>query len=312
MFTSAASSRMFHIDRELDYNAVIGSDHRESWGSSQLYPAIVRVHTEMPPQDVPLHWHLGMELVYVRRGSVMMFVDGSEITICEGQLCLVGPKALHSIHPCPRGNEQNVLSISFDGEYLSRMCPDLAGWRIKQGVVYGFGGIVDGELLGLCERITLCVDGEESPLRMIELNSLLYQLLLHICTRCAEDARSSESSASSSLRKTGEPQEFTEYMERHYAEKITIGQIAEHFGYSREYFSRLFKRGTGVTPDQYLTEIRLQSALDDLLNGADTVAQVSERNGFANVKSFSKAFKERFSETPSSFRRGRLRVNRKE
>ena len=66
MFTPAASSRMFHIDSELDYDAVIGSDHRESWGSSQLYPAIVRVHTEMPPQDVPLHWHLGMELVYVR------------------------------------------------------------------------------------------------------------------------------------------------------------------------------------------------------------------------------------------------------
>lgn len=180
---------MFHIDRELDYNAVIGSDHRESWGSSQLYPAIVRVHTEMPPQDVPLHWHLGMELVYVRRGNVMMFVDGSEITIHEGQLCLVGPKALHSIHPQPHGNEQNVLSISFDGEYLSRMCPDLAGWRINQGIVYGFDGIADGELLGLCERITLCVDGEESPLRMVELNSLLYQLLLHICTRCAQGVR---------------------------------------------------------------------------------------------------------------------------
>ncbi len=30
---------------------------------------------------------------------------------------------------------------------------------------------------------------------------------------------------------------------------------------------------------------------------------MSERNGFANVKSFSKAFKERFSETPASFRR---------
>ena len=311
---------MFHIDRELDYNAVIGSDHRESWGSSQLYPAIVRVHTEMPPQDVPLHWHLGMELVYVRRGDVMMFIDGSEIMIHEGQLCLVGPKALHSIHPQPHGNEQNVLSISFDGEYLSRMCPDLAGLQLNQGVTYGFGGIADGELLGLCERITLCVDSGESPLQIIELNALLYQLLLHICVRCTVDVRSAESTAvptaastaASTLQKTGELQAFTEYMERHYTGKIAVGQIASHFGYSREYFSRLFKRGIGVTPDQYLTEIRLQSALDDLLSGDETIVQIAERNGFANVKSFSKAFKKRFCATPAAFRRERLYENRKE
>lgn len=291
---------MFHIDSELDYDAVIGSDHRESWGSSQLYPAIVRVHTEMPPQDVPLHWHLGMELVYVRHGDVVLFIDGAETTIHGGQLCLIGPKALHSIHPRPRGSGQNVLSISFDGEYLSRMCPDLAGLRLNQGVIYGFGGIADGELLGLCERIVLCVDDGESPLQMVELNALLYQLLLHICTRCTADVHPVESSVS---QQTDNLQDITEYMERHYAEKLAVGRIASHFGYSREYFSRLFKRGTGVTPDQYLTEIRLQSALDDLLNGADTIVQIAEHNGFANTKSFSKAFKGRFSVTPAVFRR---------
>lgn len=291
---------MFHINRQLDYDMAIGPDHRETWGSSQLYPAIVRIHTEMPPQDVPLHWHLGMELIYVRHGDVTLFIDGTETTIHDGQLCLVGPKALHSIHPTPRDGAQNVLSVSFDGEYLSRLCPDLAGVHINQGAVYGFGGIADGELLGLCERLALCVDGGEPALQMIELNALLYQLLMHLCTRCTVDAHTPEPPAS---QQTGMLRNITEYLERHYMEKLTIGEAASHFGYSREYFSRLFKHGTGVTPDRYLTEIRLQSALDDLMNSDDTVAMIAERNGFANVKSFSTAFQKRFSATPAAFRR---------
>lgn len=133
MFTSAASSRMFYVDSELDYSSVINSDHRESWGSNQLYPAIVRVHTEMPAQNVPLHWHLGSELVYARHGDVRLFIDGMDVTLRSGQLCLISPKALHSIHPMPHDDSQNVLSISFDGEYLSRMCPELANIRLNQG-----------------------------------------------------------------------------------------------------------------------------------------------------------------------------------
>lgn len=175
---------MFYVDSELDYSSVINSDHRESWGSNQLYPAIVRVHTEMPAQNVPLHWHLGSELVYARHGDVRLFIDGMDVTLRSGQLCLISPKALHSIHPMPHDDSQNVLSISFDGEYLSRMCPELANIRLNQGVVYGVDGIVDGQLLGLCEQIVGCVENDGSALQMLQLNALLYELLYHVCTQC--------------------------------------------------------------------------------------------------------------------------------
>lgn len=325
MFTSAASSRMFYVDSELDYSSVINSDHRESWGSNQLYPAIVRVHTEMPAQNVPLHWHLGSELVYARHGDVRLFIDGMDVTLRSGQLCLISPKALHSIHPMPHDDSQNVLSISFDGEYLSRMCPELANIRLNQGVVYGVDGIVDGQLLGLCEQIVGCVENDGSALQMLQLNALLYELLYHVCTQCtvmdcyttdgeAKHISSNAVCSTAHAFNAGDVatvseglgvgvRRITEYMERHYAQDLSIGQLASQFGYSREHFSRLFKRGTGVTPDRYLTEIRLQSALDDLLNTGDTVAQIAQHNGFPNVRSFTTAFAARFSATPAVYRR---------
>lgn len=316
---------MFYVDSELDYSSVINSDHRESWGSNQLYPAIVRVHTEMPAQNVPLHWHLGSELVYARHGDVRLFIDGMDVTLRSGQLCLISPKALHSIHPMPHDDSQNVLSISFDGEYLSRMCPELANIRLNQGVVYGVDGIVDGQLLGLCEQIVGCVENDGSALQMLQLNALLYELLYHVCTQCtvmdcyttdgeAKHISSNAVCSTAHAFNAGDVatvsegsgvgvRRITEYMERHYAQDLSIGQLASQFGYSREHFSRLFKRGTGVTPDRYLTEIRLQSALDDLLNTGDTVAQIAQHNGFPNVRSFTTAFAARFSATSAVYRR---------
>ena len=225
----------------------------------------------------------------------------------------------------PHDDSQNVLSISFDGEYLSRMCPELANIRLNQGVVYGVDGIVDGQLLGLCEQIVGCVENDGSALQMLQLNALLYELLYHVCTQCTVmDCHTTDGEAkhisSNAVCSTAHAfnagdvatvsegsgvgvRRITEYMERHYAQDLSIGQLASQFGYSREHFSRLFKRGTGVTPDRYLTEIRLQSALDDLLNTGDTVAQIAQHNGFPNVRSFTTAFAARFSATPAVYRR---------
>lgn len=336
MFTAEASRQMFHINRELDYDKAIDNDRHESWGGSPLYPAIVRLHTEMPAQSVPLHWHLGAELVYVRHGAVRMFIDGEQTMIGDGQVALVSPKALHSIHPMPYDHEQNVLSISFDGEYLARMSPGLAGLRLVQSVAIGGDDSPSAErLVALCEQVADCIDAEDADVRLLRLNALLYALLCQLI----EDWRVPERGVMSGIAGIAgvgagvgagaggsgdaggsgsgnagagdgavpyagsELYAITAYMEAHYASGMTVGQIARHFGYSREYFSRMFKRGAGVTPDRYLTEMRVQSAVDDLLGGGETVAAIAQRNGFASARSMSHAFTARFSMTPAAFRR---------
>ena len=171
---------MFRIDRNLDYGQAIDVDRHESWGSSLLWPAIVRLHSEMPAQDVPLHWHLGAEIIYVVKGRVRMFIDGVETIVNDGQICLVSPKALHAIHPIPYGSEQCVLSISFDGEYLSRMSVGLANHRLLTTMPIGRGCQHSaGRLIDLCNQIIDCINAE-SDTRFLRLNALLYTLLCEL------------------------------------------------------------------------------------------------------------------------------------
>lgn len=327
MFTKEAARRMFYIDRELDYSSAIDSKHRESWGSPAWYPAIVRLHTELPVQDVPLHWHLGAELVYAKYGEVGIFIDGETVVIRDGQVCLINSRALHAIRPMPHDDGQSVLSITFDGEYLSRISPGLANQQLLQGVAFGTepaeGVVGDSRLIELCDDVIACL-ADESNVQLIRLNALLYTVLLHILQSCrCEGASVTESGDRRGIDDGGEAQArtstvvpmhdeasararaITDYMERHYDQPITVAQIADRFNYSREYFSRAFKRDIGVTPDRYLTEIRLQSAMDDLLNSDDPIADVAQRNGFPSAKTFSRSFAARFSMTPAAYRRHR-------
>ncbi|WP_240541009.1 AraC family transcriptional regulator [Bifidobacterium colobi] len=298
MFTPEALQRMFHVDHDLNYDAAIDDDHHESWGCSPICPAIVRVHTEMPAQDVPLHWHLGSELIYSRHGRVHVFIDGEDTTIDDGQICLMSPKSLHSIHPEPYDDGQCCLSITFDGEYLSRLNASLSNRHLMQGVPLGRGcERTADELVDLCERMIDCVFSE-SDMQLICMNALLFTILNHLDKEWTLD-NSSQQTASA----LGEIQNITDYMSTHFASEVSIAQIAQHFGYSREYFSRMFKRSAGVTPDQYLTEIRLQSSVDDLLNGDYTIAQIAERNGFSHPRSLARAFAARFGMTPAVFRK---------
>ncbi len=76
--------------------------------------------------------------------------------------------------------------------------------------------------------------------------------------------------------------------------------VAKQLYMSRRQFYRRIKQLTGLTPNAYLREMRLQTARDYLYKGTYTsVKEVSYAVGFSDIKYFSKLFKERFGILPS-------------
>ena len=84
-----------------------------------------------------------------------------------------------------------------------------------------------------------------------------------------------------------------QYME-HYAEKLTVAQVAEHFGYTPNYLSKLLKRYLGLTVYQYLYEIRLDRICRDLQHPEARIMELLPKHGCENYKSVSRLFKERY------------------
>lgn len=80
---------------------------------------------------------------------------------------------------------------------------------------------------------------------------------------------------------------------------LSISDIAKEAGLSEYHFLRLFKTAFQTTPYRYLLEKRLLHARSLLLSGNCTASEVALTTGFADIFSFSKAFKKRFGVPPS-------------
>jgi AraC-like DNA-binding protein len=97
--------------------------------------------------------------------------------------------------------------------------------------------------------------------------------------------------------------EVEQYFAQHYAEPLSIDDIADHFHFSRQYFSKLFRRVMGVPPHTYLTELRLRQA-EQLLALPDlSVEAVASNVGFNDPYYFSRCFRQHLGVSPSQYRR---------
>lgn len=93
------------------------------------------------------------------------------------------------------------------------------------------------------------------------------------------------------------------YIRSNYAQNISLKELSEKLYLSIGYLSRFFKKNYGMGFVEYLTNIRLYHAVDDLLYTNISITHVAYNNGFTNAAVFNKAFKKAYGETPSAFRK---------
>ncbi len=98
------------------------------------------------------------------------------------------------------------------------------------------------------------------------------------------------------------------YIDRHYAEKIDLSNIADEATFSKYHFIRLFKSMYGKTPHQYLTQVRIHAA-KILLTKNISVSEVCDSVGFDSVTSFAGLFKKITGYTPSVYQQQQQKRN---
>ena len=86
-------------------------------------------------------------------------------------------------------------------------------------------------------------------------------------------------------------EQITEYMSHHLDQDISLKSVAKHFHYSTAYFSRKFKKLTGVPFQKYLESMRIQAGMYQLLTKESKISHISNQVGYTYSSNFSKIFK---------------------
>lgn len=91
------------------------------------------------------------------------------------------------------------------------------------------------------------------------------------------------------------------HIHEHYTDAITLADLSDIFGLSRQYIMRLFQRHLSITVTQYITQLKMSHALELLRHSTFRVGEVAEMLGYSNNYYFCRLFRRQFGMSPTEY-----------
>jgi AraC family transcriptional regulator len=97
-----------------------------------------------------------------------------------------------------------------------------------------------------------------------------------------------------------------DYIDANLFESLALNQLAAEACLSPFHFSRLFKDATGLSPQRYVTDRRVQAAKFALASEHSSLIDIALEHGFGSLDNFIRVFRKNTGETPSRYRKRAL------
>lgn len=258
--------------------------------------------------EVPFHWHDEYEVVVVQEGQLLYLAGGERHVLRKGDAAFVNAGVPHAEQAIddksamegdlvfrPRllyGDETTALWIN----YFRHLAQPGA---VQSCVLRADGEPWEREAAGLCAQAFEAVAYERQFFEATTRECLTRAVLLVLANHPHQkDREGGDIYARSVDRLKG----MIGFIEEHFAEDLTIDQIARAGGVSQREAQREFQGVLGARPMEYLTNHRLFMA-SQMLKGTDaSVGEVARSCGFGSQSYFTKRFRERYGYTPSQHR----------
>lgn len=247
------------------------------------------------------HSHDYIEIAFILSGKGRYRIDSELYFVEEGDLLILNPGVYHQALTDGNGKPTIEFFVGFTDVAFREMMPnrfDISGEPVLH---------TTGELRQKLFRIASSMEAENEILqqgRYFMLRSYLIQMILLIIREQSAPLKQRKRYEFESVGKKYVVEQIINYFSDHYAEKISLDQIAENMYLSPFYISRIFKSETGNTPIHYLIDIRLEHAKEILENGDYmSIQEVAARVGYDDAYHFSKLFKKKYDVSPSKIKR---------
>ena len=259
----------------------------------------------------PLHVHDFIEMNYVYSGNIDIIIDGTEVSLKEGDFCILDTGVCHRI--LETGENDILINFLMRKEYFStHMLSRLASNSIiTQFAVNALSKTQkhDRYLLFNTTNSEFLIDAIEGMLvNYYEPSSYskdvtdAYMIILF-----SELLKAFQQKQSSEYRKADHSYigDILLFIEKNYQD-CSLQQIADTFKFNPSYLSRFIKSQTGKSYVALVQELRLNNACILLKNTETPIESISEQIGYRNVTFFYQKFRQAYDMTPHEYR---MRVN---
>ena len=243
------------------------------------------------------HWHNEIELIYVRQGQAEICVTDHSFVAHEGDLIICDNG---DIHYSNSQEMKNILEfVIFDSAIITNM---------YESPCFKLPIVKKDELkrLGLFEKVdklfaNVSAELEKRDRYYKDVVKAQIREVWYLLKRELPRDNANKPSLNRRMEQLNDFQRLLSYMEKNYAEDISLSAAAEMIGFSDSHFSKTFKKINFVS---YLNMLRVEHAAEQLKNTSYKVTDIALQCGFDNVRTFNRVFKEVTGSTPSAFAKG--------
>lgn len=251
------------------------------------------------------HTHDFIEIVYILSGAMAHVIDGVRYDVIRGDILFMNYGCTHEIIPT-EDTESSYVNILFSPESISEnLSPTntfsliaLASFNtMRNDADCGKLSFADNERRAIestvLNMLSECKEKKQGWEGIVEnyLNILLTQMLR-------------KSNAMMEYKEIDNMwRELLDYIEENLESKLSLYALAQKCFYNPSYFSRIFKEKFGMSLIEYITQKRLDHAVELLESSELSVEQIAQKVGFSDRNSFHHAFSRCYGLTPLQFRK---------
>ncbi len=249
------------------------------------------------------HWHDDLEFISVLSGSMDYNVNGEIIHLKAGQGVIINARQLHYgfsaertdcefycvlLHPMLLCTSQQI-----DRDFVSPVLSDSS----LPYVFLDSDTLWQREILSDIESVYLCKDKPNAPLYV---QNTFYHIWILLSENTLKEKRAKRQDRNLSVLK-----DMLVFIQKNYANKITLQDIAKSGNVSKSTCLVIFKKYLQDTPANYLIGYRLKRAIKMLKSTDMPITEIALEAGFGGVSYFAETFRKYYGRSPSEYRKGR-------
>ena len=263
--------------------------------------------------NIGMHWHPEVEINRFEKGSFILNYAMKEYRI-EGPCIAISPgNVLHNL-VIKRGSDQSSLVFNpsvIEFNYFDEVEAQLLRFLTEGGKQMPPLITKDMDCFDRADRLLKFIienaSTQSGALRLrikahlIELLAIMYEngLFLTDSLSKTEDFE----------HKQQKIKDLLTFINDHYSEKISMNDAANYLKVSRQYFCRYFKKSTGMSFVDFINDLRLRRACQEIVLTSKSITDIALDNGFDNIGYFFKLFKIKFGQTPLAYRKSKASGN---
>lgn len=234
-------------------------------------------------QDGKPHIHQQLELIFCEQGEISVIINKEEKIIKKGEIAIADCFDSHQYHHLPFSfSTLLILPV----QYLKKYTEFLNDKSLKSHFIFESE---KAKKMFECKKMILEYENKNEFI----VNGYISILLGLILQDNLNDEKPKEEY--SLIRN------ILLYIEDTYNQKLTLEMIADHFGYSKYYFSHLFNQLFKCNLNDYINLVRCRHTISQILNEQEDILEAAKKNGFTSMRTFYRTFQKFFNMSPKEY-----------